>query len=184
MQAHELETLLQTCPPAAQLRLADWYAEPLSAEAARAMLARARRRRQASLKAGESTFTARLIELIAGWWGGQDLAMHHASLAGEPRTPQEQALLELVTGQLLVSRKLAAGRAHLQRGFALAAPLLPAQDYFTVMKRHGLLERLSLSSVPAAPAGLEALLTEAAVIQRLQGEKSRSGPPDPQDTLG
>jgi hypothetical protein len=184
MQAKELETLLRTCPPAAQLRLADWYAQPLSAEAARALLAQARRRRQATLKAGEPTFTVRLIELIAGWWAGQDLTMHHDSLAAESRTAHERALLELATGQLLISRKLAAGRAHLQRGFALAAPLLPAQDYFTVMKRHGLLEYLPLSPVPAAPAGLEALLTEAAVIQRLEGNRSRSGRADPQDTLG
>lgn len=184
MQAHELEILLQTSPPAAQLRLADWYAEPLSTEAARALLARARRRRQASLKAGEPVFTARLIELIAGWWAGQDLTMHHDSLAAESRTTHERALVELATGQLLTSRKLAAGRAYLQRGFALAAPLLPAQDYFTVMKRHGLLEHLPLSPVPAAPAGLKALLTEAAVIQRLEGDRPHSGRRDPQDTLG
>lgn len=184
MQAHELETLLQACPPAAQLRLADWYGEPLSPESARALLARAGQRRQAALRSGEPVFTARLIELIAGAWAGQDLTMHHASLTAEAGARHEQALLELVTGQLLISRRLAAARGHLQRGFALAAPLLPAQDYFTVMKRHGLLEYLPLGALAAEPAGLQALLAEAAVIRRLQGERSRGGRPDPQDTLG
>ena len=184
MQAHELESLLQACPPSTALRLADWYGDPLSPERARALLARAGRRHQAALKSGEPVFTIRLIELIAGAWAGRDLAMHHASLLAEADSAQERALLELATGQLLISRRLAAARACLQRGFALAAPLLPPQDYFIVMKRHGLLEYLPLGTIPADPAGLRALLAEAAVIRRLQGERSRGGRTDPQDTLG
>ncbi|RRQ21928.1 hypothetical protein [Thiohalobacter thiocyanaticus] len=184
MQMHDLEALLETCPPAASLRLADWYALPLPEPAARALLAQARQRRQSALKRGEAVLVQRLIELIAGWWCGQDLDMHHASLSAECRERHEQALLELVTGQLLISRRLAAARPHLQQGFALAAPLLPAQDYFTVMKRHGLLEYLPLGPSASAPLTLDELLTEAAVIRRLQGGRPGGGRADPADTLG
>lgn len=184
MQTPDLEALLQECPPSSMLRLADWYAEPLAQAPARALLEQARLRRQSALRAGQPAFTARLIELIAGWWSGQDLAMHHASLGAECSTPQEQALRELVTGQLLISRRLDSARACLERGFALAAPLLPAQDYFRVMKRHALLEALPLGTRPAPARGLDELLTEAAVIRRLQGRQARGGRADPADTLG
>lgn len=180
----DLAALLETCPPSASLRLADWYATPLPEPVARALLEQAGQQRQSALKTGRSAWVPRLIELIAGWWCGQDLGMHHASLSAGCRERHEQALLELVTGQLLISRRLAAAHAHLQRGFALAAPLLPAQDYFTVLKRHGLLEYLPLRASAGAPLTLDELLTEAAVIRRLQGGRSGGGRADPGDTLG
>ncbi|MDE2089269.1 MAG: hypothetical protein KGJ12_04550, partial [Gammaproteobacteria bacterium] len=81
---------------------------------------------------------------------------------------RDQALVELVYGQLLMSRKLYGAMEHLTAGFARAANLFAPDEYFSVLKRHALLGHLSLSERPSAPQDLASLLTEAAVIRRLE----------------
>ncbi len=171
-----------------ELSLADWYGEPLPADLADAWAERLQRPPSRACPDAARCFRERLAELVARYWSGRDAAMSYRSLAVAAEPGFERALLELCYGQLLLARKLAAASGHLERGFALAAHLLAPDDYFRVMKRHHTLSVLVLSDRPAEPCGLQALLREARVIERLLGPGARgiSGPPrgHRQDTLG
>ena len=68
---------------------------------------------------------------------------------------------------------------YLDSGFELAAHLLEPEEYFLVLKRHELLRRLQLMPTPSKAAGLDELLTEARVIQRLKGRESYTLPHNP-----
>ena len=48
-----------------------------------------------------------------------------------------------------------------------------------MLKRHELLRRLRLMPTPSKAAGLDELLTEARVIQRLKGRESHTLPDNP-----
>ncbi|TCK16802.1 hypothetical protein DFR30_0021 [Thiogranum longum] len=147
------------------LSLADWYGEPLDARQAEYWV----RQLLASSARTRLRFRDRLAELVARYWSGRDAEMSYYSLLAIAQNDIERALLELCYGQLLLARKRQPARKHLDAGFALAAHLWPADDYFRVMKRHQALAVLPLSTKTAAPSGLEALLKEACVIDRLTG---------------
>jgi hypothetical protein len=125
----------------------------------------------------------RLAELISGFWLGRAVALDHRSLIAT-LPPESQALVELVYGQLLISRKLAGALEHLDRGFTLAVPQLEPGEYFTLLRRHELLRALPLHATASAAQSLSDLLTEARVIRRLQphGRRRTAHPHD--DTLG
>ena len=82
-------------------------------------------------------------------------------------TAHGAALVELIYGQLLMSRRLRGARLHLDRGFLRAGRLLTTDDYFILLKRHQQLSRLPLTQTPLPPADLPSLLTTAAVIARM-----------------
>ena len=82
-------------------------------------------------------------------------------------------MLEMVYGQLLLSRRQWPALQHLDRGFSLAAGYLEATDYFLLVRRHDLLRHIPLADAPVVPHGLQALLAEAAVIRQLQGTAGR-----------
>jgi hypothetical protein len=67
----------------------------------------------------------------------------------------------------------------------LAAHLLEPEEYFEVLKRYQLLRVLPLSPGFSEPVGLEALLTEAGVINELRGHANGTEltGPEHQDTL-
>ena len=73
----------------------------------------------------------------------------------------------------------AAATAFRSNGFELAAHLLEPEEYFLVLKRHELLRHLQLMPTPSKAAGLDELLTEARVIQRLKGRESHTLPHNP-----
>ncbi len=100
------------------------------------------------------------------------------------RNRRARALAELVYGQLLLSRKLTGAFDHLGAGFSLAGPMMMAEDYLNVRRRHALLRRLELASTPASPHSLDALLVEAAVIVKLEGRSMPRFTHDPCDTSG
>jgi len=161
-----------------RLPLAAWYADPLDADAARALRDQARAR----LRGGQADFGTRLVEAIAGYWLGADPAMHEASLAAGADDPAAQALSQLVPGQLLAARGDPAALPRLQAGFRRAAPLLAPADYFRVLQRHERLAVLLAVSAPGPARDLPSLLAEAGVIARLRGRPRPGG--DPGDTLG
>ncbi len=140
----------------AELSRVGWYAEPLTGGAAALLHDQARRAVQQSLD--------------------------RSLIATLP--PESQALVELVYGQLLISRKLAGALEHLDRGFTLAIPRLESGEYFTLLRRHELLRALPLHATASAAQSLSDLLTEARVIRRLQphGRRRTAHPHD--DTLG
>lgn len=187
MPAHDqIIAALQLLTPDARLPHAGWYADPLAQEAATVLHAQARQAVQRTLAQGTSggqPLAPRLAELIAGFWLGRAVALDHRSLiATQP--PELQALVELVYGQLLISRKLSGALEHLERGFVLAIPHLAPADYFALLRRHELLRALPLRAEASVARTLPDLLTEARVIRRLQpvGRRRTAHPHD--DTLG
>lgn len=160
-----------------------WFAAPLAPEHAAAKLAQVQaERRRGGIEA--CPLGCQLRELVARFWLGRPVQAQYAALARSRKDPECRALTELAYGQLLVSRKLSGATAHLERGFELAGPLLSAEGYFRVYRRHQLLAYLVLGPLPAPPQDLASLLREAAVIRRLQGGvRGQSRPAtDPSDT--
>jgi hypothetical protein len=112
--------------------------------------------------------------MICHYWMHSDCAFEYRQLSALADDDKELALLELVYGQLMISRKRLPARQHLARGFSLAARYLDTAEYFLVVRRHELLACLALSGPPAFPRNLQSLLTEAAVIRRLREGVQRS----------
>jgi len=164
--------------------LSDWYGDPIDAASAKALLERAERRLQSRLCHGGRCFTLHVLRMICRHWLQSDSALEYRQLAALACDDGERALVELVYGQLLISGMRLSAREHLARGFALAARLLDAADYFVLLRRHELLEYLPLSETPAVARDLDSLLRQAGVIRRLRiGERIHPGNPH-HDTLG
>lgn len=151
--------------------LGDWYATPLTSAQAGMLLEAARQAQRSCLCAGGSCGPMQMLAEICHFWLGK------APRAGatDPVThPREAALRELVTGQLLASRKRVPATTHLARGFRLAAPFLETPEYFRLVREHELLACLPYSDRPAVAQDLPVLLNEAAVIRRLRhGDRRR-----------
>jgi hypothetical protein len=164
--------------------LAGWYADPIAAPAARALLDNAERRLRSCLCRGERCFPLHLLRMICHHWLQSDSALDYQQLSALACDDSECALLELVYGQLLISGKRLPARHHLARGFSLAAGYLDTADYFLLLRRHELLDYLPLSGTPATPQDLRSLQKEAAVIRRLQHGERRALENPHCDTLG
>lgn len=166
--------------------LGHWYAEPLERAAAAELGEQARRALQQACLNGSDSFPARLQHFVAGFWLGHSGEAGHATLVATTGDTGRRALLDLVYGQLLVSCKLDGAQAWLDSGFARAAHLLSARDYFRVMKRHALLRHLVLGKNASEPLGLDALLEEARIIRCLTDGRGNGSDPlhSPKDTLG
>lgn len=172
--------LFDQVPPS----LSAWYADPLDTEVAGDLLARAEAGQQACLRAGESCFRLRILAIICHAWLGSDPEIRYEALAVLAGDSYERALLELVQGQLLASRKLTGTVEHLGSGFRLAVPHLEPGEYFSLLRRHELLGSLLYSAKSSAPQGLASLLNEAAVISKLRSEERMVSTYSHQDTVG
>jgi len=167
--------------------LGRWYADPMSTEAAQQLTVTATRRMERRLRHGGGTLCCRLQLLRAKFWQGIDISGDIQGLQPiAARSAHGKALLDLLYGQLLLSRRLAGGLQHLDRGFDIARTLFTASDYFTVMNRHRLLRQLPLSETPSHAESLETLLISARVIERMKRADIRRGSysHDPKDTYG
>jgi hypothetical protein len=156
-------------------------------EAAQQLSVAATRRMEQRLRHGGGTLCCRLQLLRAKFWQGCDITGDIQGLQPiAARSAHGKALLELLYGQLMLSRRLAGGMRHLDRGFDLARNLLTASDYFTVMNRHRLLRQLPLSGTPSQAESLETMLISARVIERMNrgGIRRGSYSHDPKDTYG
>ncbi len=166
--------------------LARWYGLVLDAGAAEQLVGQCR----VQLRLGNiSAFHGFWLEcevMKGRFWleGGCEADYQYLKVKAEGAV--ESALLELVYGQLLMSRKLCSANFHLDKGFWLAAGLLSARDYFRVLRRHRDLECLVLTDTPAPPRTLEELIKEAGVIRRLtRGEAGIcNNPKGHGDTVG
>jgi hypothetical protein len=167
--------------------LGRWYADPMTPEAARQLLAHSETQENRRKRHGGSTLCCQLQRMVALFWLEHDI--HDTYLMLRPaaaRSAHGRILLELTYGQLLLSRRLRGGVTHLESGFRLAANLFAAGDYLAVMNRHRLLRQLPLSETAVAAEPLQALLTAARVIERMrQPDASRPAyRHDPKDTYG
>lgn len=167
----------------AQMSLSGWYAEPLDQSQAMALLTEVQQRQHQAHRRHGRCSACPFHELVARFWLGRSTDALYARLTHAASASRRRALAELVSGQLLMSRRLQGAMERLRNGFFLAAPHLPAADYFQVLQRHELLALLPLLARPAAPQSLAALLREAQVIRQLQGRKGLSAH-DRGDTLG
>ena len=167
-----------------QPALATWYGEPPGAAAAAVLHDRAQQELQLRLCLNHGSFPLHVLQLVCDFWRRADGASRYETLAAAVDDRREQALLELVYGQLLMSRKLKPANAHLALGFELAAPWLASVSYFELLRRHEMLACLRLTDRPAPAQGLTALLSEAAVIRRLQDRDNCSRVNEHRDTLG
>lgn len=164
-----------------------WYADPLSPKEAKQILARSEVRERVRKRHRGNTLTCKLQAMQARFWLGSDIREEYQMLKHVvARSAHGRALLELIYGQLLISRRLAEGAKHLEIGFRLASNLFTAGDYLEVMNRHRLLRQLPLSDKPAKAEALVTLLTSARVIERMrQSENSRPAfGHDSKDTYG
>ncbi len=164
-----------------------WYADPLSPEQARRLLELSDERERKRKRHSGSTLTCKIQRMIARFWLDGDI--HDTYMMLRPaakRSAHGRALLELIYGQLLLSRHLSEGLPHLEWGFRPAANLFTAGDYLEVMNRHRLLCQLPLSDTPAHAEPLKVLLTSARVIERMKqsGSTRPSYRHDPKDTYG
>jgi hypothetical protein len=164
--------------------LTGWYADPLAAAEAQALLDRADRRLRSRLCRGGRCFQLHVLRMICHHWLQSDSALDFRQLSALASDDSERALVELVYGQLLISGKRLPARQHLARGFSLAARQLDTVDYLLLLRRHDLLEYLTLSGSPVAAQDLRSLLNEAAVISRLRGNERRVHKSSHRDTLG
>lgn len=164
--------------------LAAWYAEPATARELSGLQQAAEAGLRVRLCRGRSSFRPQLLQLVCQHLNGSDIEPGYRRLLATLRDAYDMALLELVYGQLLISRKLQTATAHLESGFLQAARYLDSADYFRLVRRHELLGYLVLSENPAGPQPLDALLSEAAVIRRLRANDRRHYVNAHHDTVG
>ena len=166
--------------------LSAWYGNPMTAETADHLLSRARSQQQERLRAGAASFQLQLLETLCHEWLGTGSDNGFAELASLAGRRHERALLQLVRGQLLASRKACGAMAYLTAGFREAAPMLESADYFALVRQHELLEYLPWSEKPsmALALALDELLAEAAVIKQLRSGQADMRACLHQDTVG
>ncbi len=152
-----------------------WYATPISMREAEQLVIEADQRLIQRLRHGGGTLCCRLLLMHAKFRQGLEISGDYHNLQRlAARSAHGRALLELIYGQLLLSRQLNGALEHLEQGFNLARNLFTADDYFTVLKRHHQLRQLPLAKQPSSPSSLEQLLVTAQVIERMeQPEKQR-----------
>lgn len=164
--------------------LACWYADPGDDQAARALLEVTQQRLQIRQCRGGRCYPLHVLRLICHYWLDPDCALEYEQISMLDGDDRDLALLELVYGQLLISRKCRPALQHLAQGFSLAVRHLAAPDYFHLLRQHELLGYLPLSGTPSSPQDLLSLLNEAAVIKCLRaGDRRRCGNAH-YDTLG
>ena len=149
--------------------LSDWHAEPLSTQEAQKLLSEVR----SQLKhAHDSNYQQlRIQEMIARFWLNRDISGDMENLQAICKDECCRALVKLIYGQLLISRKLKAGLDYLQQGFQQASQHFPATAYLEVLRRHERLKHLPLTDNPAESQTLHDLLIEADVIKKLKGKE-------------
>lgn len=164
--------------------LAKWYADPLSKDKAQQHLEQVRSKLMYAH--GDSCQSLRIQEVIARFWLGRDISGDIDNLQATCKDEYCRALIKLIYGQLLISRKLKGGMEYLQQGFKQATNLFPAVDYLEVMRRHERLSSLPLTEKPANPQALLDLLIEADVIKKLKGKQKHHCDilADNKDTVG
>jgi hypothetical protein len=167
-----------------QAALADWYAAPMVVRQAEAMQVVAQRAIQHSLRTGTCGYQARVLAMICHWWLRPELQPEYEELQQIAGSIHQRALVQLVYGQLLASRKLEPARDQLGLGFRLAAALLTSAEYFRLLRRHEMLGMLTYGRTPAVAQDLPALLAEAAVIERLRRGNRTEFAARHTDTLG
>jgi hypothetical protein len=179
-QGCAISTLLHEPPP----RLSAWYATPLTRRQLANLQSATQQELQTRLCNGASCYALHVLQFVFRFQQQVDVEPGYQQLLAAAQNVPEQALLELVYGQLLASCKQTGALQHLANGFALAAGFLSSTDYFRLLRQHESLGWLRFATTASAPQSLQFLLTEAAVIKQLQGETGVPFEAAHLDTLG
>ena len=171
--------LHQQCP-----QLSEWYATPLTRSRLVYLQSALQQELQTRLCNGASCYALHLLQFVCRFQYRIDVQLDYQQLLAAVQNVPEQALLELVYGQLLASCKQTGAHQHLADGFALAAEYLSSADYFRLVRQHEMLGWLALADTASAPQQLQSLLAEAAVIKQLQGDTGVPFGATHRDTLG
>ena len=173
-------------PGEAYPRLGDWYANPIANSATTSLQRRAQQALEHGFARGEDCFAAQLQDIAASFWLDRSIEGRYQSLVAISTDEHQHALIDLVVGQLLISRKLTGALHYLDAGFARAANLLKPAEYFRVLKRHEILRHLVLGRQSLPAQDLASLLAEARIVARLCGINAtvRQARHPPSDTVG
>lgn len=179
-QSYAITALLHEPPP----QLSAWYATPLTRRQLAYLQSATQQELQTHLCNGASCYALHVLQFVFRFQQQVDVEPGYQQLLAAAQNVPEQALLELVYGQLLASCKQTGALQHLADGFALAAGFLSSTDYFRLLRQHELLGWLRFAATASASQPLQSLLAEAAVIKQLQGETGVPFEAAHLDTLG
>lgn len=139
----------------------------------------------------------RLTQLrTATAWGDRLEALRQRLMLGLPAEMQREVLfneatddfqraaVELITGQVMLARRLKGAWAWLDVAEKRLAHCLSGPGYLEVLRRHAVLRALTLFDQPKDIRPLEALLAIAAATSQLEGIKRPDYAGDQRDTLG
>jgi len=179
-QGGAISALLHESP----LALSAWYATPLTRRQLAKLQSATQQELQTRLRNGAPCYAVHVLQFVLRFQQQVDVEPGYQLLQAAAQNVPEQALLELVYGQLLASCKQTGAREHLADGFALAAGFLSSTDYFRLLRQHELLGWLRFAATASVSQPLQSLLAEAAVIKQLQGETGVAFEVAHLDTLG
>lgn len=157
------------------LDLAAWHAEPIAKAAAEAQLARLR----TAARWEERLEALRLRELL-----GLPADMQREVLLAEADDERHRAAVELITGQVMLARRLRGAWSWLEAAEQRLAHRLPGPRYLALLQRHAALRALPLFEWPSPIRPLVELLAIAAAAARLERPQRPLTTLDRRDTLG
>lgn len=155
--------------------LALWHADPLPEGEAQARLAQLRT---------ATTWDERLEVLRLRLMLDLPAEMQREVLFSEANDDLQRAAVELVTGQVMLARRLKGAWAWLDSAEKRLAHRLPGPGYVGIMRRHATLKALTLLEQPKALRTLEELLAIASATAMFEGMKRPDFAGDQRDTLG
>lgn len=154
--------------------LGQWYVRPLSVDEADQWVEQLQQRRQRALRTARPCICCQIGLLMGHFWQGKEIEGEYLNLRKKFANHRRVlALLELIVGQLRISRQLNGALQHLEQGFELAHGLLTSADYFLLVKRHKLLSRIPLQQRASPGKTLQELTAMAAVIEQLESSHTR-----------
>lgn len=155
--------------------LAAWHANPLPEGEAETQLAQLR-----TATAWDDRLEALRLRLMLGL----PADMQRDVLWSEAKDDVQRAAVELITGQVLLARRLKGAWTWLDAAEKRLAHRLPGSDYLELLRRHAALRALTLFDQPKTLRPLEELLAIAKATSQLEGLKRPDYAKDQRDTLG
>ncbi|MEF3193068.1 MAG: hypothetical protein K6346_02440 [Halothiobacillaceae bacterium] len=155
--------------------LVGWHAYPIPTATAETRLAQLRT---------ATAWADRLEALRLRLMLGLPATMQREVLMAEADDDLQRAAVELITGQVMLARRLKGAWAWLDAAEKRLAHGLPGPGYLELLRRHAMLRTLPLFDQPKPMRPLKELLAIAAAISRLEGIKRPNYAMDPRDTVG
>ena len=156
-----------------RIDLGAWHAEPLSDAEARLAFLR-------TASAWQDRIEGLRLRLILGL----PSEMQREVLWNEAENELQRAAVELITGQVMLARRLKGAWTWLDAAEKRLAQHLPGADYIKLLRRHAVLRALTLFDAPRPMRPLEELSAIANATSQLEGLKRPDIAGNQRDTLG